>query len=236
MMLAQVARRPDAAPKAVFYHDVGKSYTPMGTDAAIFWRHVEALKADGVGAGHLVCFDDGFRGVWDAREEFRRRGVKPLAFLAIRLVGRAGHLTWDEARTLERECGFRFGCHTWSHQTLAGDMIDESPKAERTEEWFRRELVDSKAEIERQLGHAVDELCFPAGNFSADVVKRCAAAGYRRLYASYPGNLPTDDPAPGETVVVPRCLVQDFGAFDFKLALKGGMMAFYGRHRARHES
>jgi len=248
LMLLAVLRHRDCAPKVVFYHDVGTRYTPMGTDARVFWEHMACLKranaalarrsataANGEPQVHQVCFDDGFRGIWDWREKFRETGTRPTVFVAIRLIGLSGYLTWDEIRTLQGEYGFSFQCHTWSHQTLAGGMIDESPVEERTEAWFHRELVESKRELERRLNagavvgerHKVDALCFPAGNFSDEVVARCKAAGYGKVYASYPGNITAE-------YLQPRNLVQDFGSFDFRLALAGGMMAFYGRYHSRH--
>lgn len=235
----------DKARKVVFYHDIGKKNTSMGTNPDVFMKHLEVeswrLKVEG--RRDLICFDDGFRGVWDYRDELEKivgAGVKVIVFIAVRLVGQPGYLTWDEIRTLNREYGIDFQCHTWSHQTLVGEMIDESPKEERTEEWYKRELVESKEEIERQLNLGereegerlrekvvVDELCFPVGNFSDDVIERCKAAGYRKVYASYPGNI-TDD------YVQPRCLVQDLGVMGFKAVLNGGMNPMKSRYLAMH--
>lgn len=245
----------DKSPKVVFYHDIGKKWTPMGTSPQMFFKHmrviVESCKLKVEGEGHMVAFDDGFRGVWEYRDELEKivGGVKVIVFIAVRLVGQPGYLTWDEIRTLNREYGIDFQSHTWSHQTLAGEMIDESPIEERTEEWYKRELVESKTEIERQLNLwredvescrlkvegcgeerkrvVVDELCFPVGNFSDDVIRRCKAAGYRKVYASYPGNI-TDD------YIQPRCLVQDLGVMGFKAVLNGGMNPMKNRYLAMH--
>ena len=214
--------RRDARPKVVFYHDVGTEWTPMGTPRQLFWVHMKLLRKEDV-----VCLDDGFRGAWDAREQFKAMGLHPRISVAPRLVGTMGYLNWDELRTLQRDYGFSVISHSWSHQTLAGLMIDESPKEERTEAWYRRELVESKQEIERQIGCAVDELCFPVGNFSDDVIRRCQEVGYRKVYASYPGNKV-------EEYVQPRCLCQDLGPLAFKAVLNGGMMVFKKRYFNKH--
>ena len=227
MMLAYAVLREDCRLKIVFYHDIGTDNTPMGTPTKLFWAHMAVLKK--VDGGHRVAFDDGFRGIWAERENLKREGVRPLVFLPIRLIGMPGYLTWDEVLVLQNEYGFDFQCHTWSHQTLAGEYIDESPIEPRTEEWYKRELVDSKAELERRLKKKVEGLCFPAGMFSEEVVARCAAAGYSRLYASYPGNIP-----PESELIIPRNLVQDFGLPAFKTVLRGGMMAFEKRYRRLH--
>ena len=122
-----------------------------------------------------------------------------------------------------------FQCHTWSHQTLAGPWNDEvaKPAGGRTDEWYKHELVDSKTELERRLGRKVSALCFPVGYYSEDVVSRCKAAGYEKVYASYPGNV-TDE------YVQPRCLVQDLSADAFRAVLDGGMNPLKSRYMRKH--
>ena len=128
----------DCEPKVVFYHDVGKRYTPMGTEPYVFWAHRKCLRA-----GDVVCFDDGFRGLWDEREKLGvlscELRVKIIVFLAVGFVGRSGYFTWDEIRELQDKYGVEFQCHTWSHQTLVGPYNYEVPEPVngRTEEWYR---------------------------------------------------------------------------------------------------
>lgn len=224
---AVIAR--DASPKVLFYHDVGRTYTPMGTPGKVFWAHMKRLRT-----GDVVCFDDGFRGIWDYREQLavsrQRVAVKVIVFLAIGLVGKLGYLTWDEIKELQDKYDVEFQCHTWSHQTLAGPYNDEvaEPVNGRKEKWYRHELVDSKAELERQLGKKVTALCFPVGYFTGDVIRRCKAAGYEKVYASYPGDI-TDN------YIQPRCLVQDMSVFEFKCVLSGGMNWLRPRYLRRHK-
>lgn len=218
----------DTRTKVVFYHDIGKKWTPMGTAEYVFWKHMGLLRE-----GDVVCFDDGFRGIWDNREQLAvsrsRLAIKVIVFLAVGLVGKPGHLTWDEIRELQDKYGIEFQCHTWSHQTLIGPWNDEEPVPEegRTEAWYRHELADSKAELERRLKKNVTCLCFPVGHFSDDVIRRCKETGYDKVYASYPGNVSAD-------YIQPRCLVQDLSVCAFKSVLKGGMMILKNRFLRRH--
>jgi len=103
----------DDSPKVVFYHDIGKKWTPMGTDVDVFSEHVNLLRN-----GDVVCLDDGFRGVWDVREQLavssQRLGVKVIVSLAVGLVGKPGCLTWGEIRELQNKDGVEFQCHMWS--------------------------------------------------------------------------------------------------------------------------
>lgn len=227
LMALRVLFRPNTSAKVFFYHDIGVVHTSMGTKEEVFWKQMKALQRFRSGAESLVCFDDGFRGVWDFRERFRQEGITPTVFVAVRLVGQPGYLTWDEIRTLQNDYGFTFQCHTWSHQTLVGEMIDESPKEKRTEAWYHRELIESRDEISRQLGRSVEALCFPVGLFNETLVDRCRKAGYRRVYTCLPGDRT-------ETFVQSRNLVQDLDLLGFKLVLRGGLMAFRGRYLRQH--
>lgn len=219
----------DSRPKVVFYHDVGKRYTPMGTDLNVFLHHMACLRKEDV-----VCFDDGFRGLWDNREQLavsrQRLDTRVIVFLAVELVGKQGYLTWDEIRELQDKYGIEFQCHTWSHQTLVGPYNKEvqEPENGRTAEWYQHELVGSKAELERQLGKKVTALCFPVGYFSDDVIRLCKTAGYEKVYASYPGNA-TDD------YVQPRCLAQDLSVGAFNSVLRGGMSVLTSRYLKLHK-
>lgn len=227
--LCSVIKR-DPSSKIVFYHDVGTRYTRMGTPRELFWRHMEILKACNVrfNVEHRVCFDDGFRGIWDEREKFREEGIRPTVFLAVRLVGQDGYLDWFEIRELQTKYGFRFESHTWSHQTLVGPMIAESPIEERTEKWYVRELVKSRERLSLELGVDVHELCFPVGYFSDEVIARCKDAGYVKVYASYPGN------AEGR-YVCPRCLTQFSSGREFLAILMGGMRILQAWYKRQHK-
>ena len=222
----------DVRPKVVFYHDIGTTYTPMGTPADLFFAHMQHLSQ--CTEKHRVCLDDGFRGIWDHREGLRRLGIKPTVFLAVSLVGQANYLTWNEIRILQNEYGFDFQCHTWSHQTLAGPVNTDLPVPAtpdfRTDSWYHHELVDSKAEIEKKLSKRVSALCFPVGYFSDDVIRRCIEAGYQELYASYPGNRDEGKP----TGLIPRILCQSLSQTEFKLVLAGGMNRFRRHYLRRH--
>jgi len=229
-------------------------YTGMGTDAQLFWEHMaHLLEVKRTGEGeqsnkqfHVVAFDDGFRGIWDGRERFRTMGIRPIVFVAIDLVGKPGYLTWDEIRTLQNEYGFGFQSHTWSHQTLIGPVNTDLPSPIspdfRTDAWYRHELIDSKAELERQLNREITSLCFPVGYFSDDVIRRCAEAGYTKLYASFPGNKEEGNsivrlissPSPLPIKLIPRCLCQSLSLAEFKFVLNGGMNPLKNRYLKKH--
>lgn len=231
----------DKSGKVVFYHDVfkDKKYTDMGTPLSMFRKHMLVARCRGWKTVDripssdkelMVCFDDGFQGLYDCRDDIKAMDLHPTIFIAVNLVGKEGYMTWKEIEELQHEYGFIFESHTWSHQTLVGRFIKGSPVANRDEAWFKHELTDSKAEIERRLGKKVTSICFPAGLFSDDIVTRCQAAGYTNLFASYPGKLPIT--AGG---VIPRHLVQGSNEREFIATLQGGLLPFKNRYLRQHK-
>ena len=232
----------DDGPKIVYYHDIGNANTLMGTPMERFRAHVGMTKLEGwtftanVPSRNrelMICFDDGFRGVLDARDFIVSEHLRPTVFIAVDLVGRPGYLTWDEILDLQED-GFIFQSHTWSHQTLAGDMIRESPIEERTDAWFDRELRRSREVLSDRLGHAIDSLCFPAGHFSDEVIRRAGEAGYRYLFASFPGKMPDRKFDSDGVIIVPRFLVQNSSNHDMKSILNGGMNPFKQHYIKQH--
>ncbi len=219
----------DDGPKVVYYHDIGKVYTDMGTPFELFKSHVECAKKNGFSFVRtladlketkqlLICFDDGFRGIWDHRQYFLIEKIFPTIFIPVDLIGRPGYLTWAEVLELQGS-GFHFEGHTWSHRPLT-----EVPKTE-----WRHELCDSKRFLEDKLCKEISCLCFPCGFFSDDVISAAREAGYRCLVASYPGCVKEDD------MLIPRHLVQTFLEEDYRLVLHGALGPLRSRYVRQHK-
>ena len=219
----------DDGPKVVYYHDVGKNYTCMGTPFELFKSHVECAKKNGFSFIRTladlkekkqlqICFDDGFRGIWDYQQYFLIEEIFPTIFIPVDLIGRLGYLTWAEVLELQG-LGFHFEGHTWSHRPLTD--VPEN-------EW-QHELRDSKCYLEDKLGKEISCLCFPCGFFSDDVISAAREAGYRYLVASYPGCVKEDD------MLIPRHLVQSFSVKDYGLVLQGALGPLRSRYIRQHK-
>ena len=218
----------DDGPKVVYYHDVGTTYTDMGTPFELLKEHVACARKVGFSFVSkledlnspkklLMCFDDGFRGLWDERVYFFQEGIYPTVFIAVDLVGQSGYLTWDEIRELQRH-GFIFQSHTWSHRPLT-DVLDEE---------LSHELADARKAIGVELGHDPDMLCFPCGMYSQKVVEAATAAGYRKLFVSYPGCVTRGE------LLVPRNLVQNLTIADFLHVVRGALCPLKNRYMRQH--
>ena len=80
-------------------------------------------------------------------------------------------MTWDELRA-HVERGVELGSHGVSHAHLT-ELADGE---------VRRELVDSKRELEEEIGRACLDFAYPYGEHDARVRALVRAAGYERAY------------------------------------------------------
>ena len=69
-------------------------------------------------------------------------------------------LSWDEVLEMSKN-GISFGAHTVTHTTLTRLPIEEA----------RREIVQSKKEIEKRLGAPCTLFAYPNGEFNAEIIE-----------------------------------------------------------------
>lgn len=126
----------------------------------------------------VLTFDDGYQDfdqfAWPILNEF---GYPATVFLVSRLIG-AGS-TWDMSlpaaalmssvtiRRLHRE-GVNFGSHTLSHCRLSQLSTAEQ----------RKEIFESKSEIENILGEQITDFCYPYGDYDLRSRDLVAEANY----------------------------------------------------------
>jgi peptidoglycan/xylan/chitin deacetylase (PgdA/CDA1 family) len=135
-----------------------------------------------------VTFDDAFRSAATVFPDLQRLGVSIQIFVCTRyaLVGapltipelagddpeQLATMNWDELRE-QAARGIAIGSHAVSHPHLTTLSEDE----------LRRELNESREEIEDRLGRPCDDLAYPYGEHDERVRAAARAAGYRRAYA-----------------------------------------------------
>ena len=129
----------------------------------------------------LVTFDDGYADVLDNAAPVLRRLRMPATMYVITdrpSLRNSGFLSWRGVSELER-AGFDIGSHTVTH----------SPLTSLSEHQVREELVRSRRELERHLGHPVQWLAYPHGAVDARVVEIARRAGYVLGVTSSPGSV-----------------------------------------------
>ncbi len=232
--LADLALRLAGAPPrarcvALYYHGI-----PDGRRAEFAWQMDELLRcATPVAAGAtcapdaggrlaMLTFDDGFRSFTErALPELRARGIPAALFVPAGYVGRApewlagtGHADEGEAVLGAEEVRrlppglVTVGSHTLTHARLSG-LADGD---------VRRELVESRAWLERLLGRRVTLLSLPHGDFDARVLELAREAEYARVFTVTPRLADLGD---GE-FVTGRCPASaDDWRVEFRLKVRG---------------
>jgi peptidoglycan/xylan/chitin deacetylase (PgdA/CDA1 family) len=136
----------------------------------------------------FASFDDAFRSAASVFPALERLGVPIQIFVCSGYAGNGAPLmipelagdepaelatmTWDELRAHAAR-GVAIGSHGVSHAHLTRLSDDE----------VRRELTESKQQIEDELGGSCAELAYPYGDHDERVRRAARAAGYERAYA-----------------------------------------------------
>ncbi len=135
-----------------------------------------------------ATFDDAFRSAATVFPALERLGVSVEIFVCTKyaLIGapltipelagddpaQLATMSWDELGEHAAR-GIAIGSHAVSHPHLTALPADE----------LRRELRDSKEEIEHRLGRPCPDLAYPYGEHDGRVRAEARAAGYARGYA-----------------------------------------------------
>ena len=126
----------------------------------------------------IITIDDGYRSAYDiAYPVLKKYGFTAALFIYTDYVGVSkSAITWDQLREMKTD-GFEVGSHTISHCDLTKKMAGESypDYIER----IKREIVDSKQIIDKELTQ--DTFCFayPYSRYNASVLNLCEQAGYK---------------------------------------------------------
>lgn len=186
-------------PLVLCYHAVSDGWDhALALRPAAFERQVQSLLDRGfhpvdaseaiAGSGRLlhVTFDDAYTSISGALDFLERLGVPATIFAATAFADEGRPLDvpelaadaiahpdeletmdWDELRALA-DRGFEIGSHTVSHPHL--------PRL--TEAEIDRELLESRARCEDQLGRPCRYLAYPYGEHDARVKSLAERAGY----------------------------------------------------------
>jgi peptidoglycan/xylan/chitin deacetylase (PgdA/CDA1 family) len=190
--------RPRPGLRILYYHRVSTERDPLAVTPTAFRRQMEALAASGQRVVDLyelddlrlspgeaavaLTFDDGYRDVLaNGLPVLRELGFASTVFVVPGAIAGTTRFPWypegampsvagwDELRAEERAGLVRFEPHTVTHPVLTSLSREDA----------RREIADSKAEVETELGRPARLFCYPGGYYSPREVELVRACGLR---------------------------------------------------------
>ncbi len=131
----------------------------------------------------MLSFDDGYLDNYtNAYPIMKKYGFTATIFVVTNLVGRDPRfMNWDQAREMQQE-GFVFGSHTVNHVVLTKLSSEEA----------LNELVDSRLEIEQQLGKPPLYFAYPTGAYNMQIEDLVRRAGYKAAFTIRYGQVGQD--------------------------------------------
>lgn len=185
--------------------------------ASDFRAQMEFLKANGwqglsVGqslsypGGRFVTitFDDGCEtDLIAAAPILRDTGFNATFFITSGKLETRGYLSHIQLQELS-SLGFEIGCHSMTHLYLT-DLDDDS---------LRREVCDSKTQLEQIIQQSVDHFSCPGGRYNRRVIALAREAGYKSVSTSLIRiNSPDTDPFTlGRIAMFKDCSLNAFAA------------------------
>ena len=154
------------------------------------------LKGERQGRVVGITFDDGYQNnLVNALPVLRKHGFTATCYAVSSMIG--GTNSWDKGLVAEKplmtesdwrawiDAGMDVGSHTRTHADLSSLDMESA----------RRQIFDSKSELERTLNCEVRHFCYPYGRFRAEHSQQANAAGYITATSSRRGRAtPEDDP------------------------------------------
>ncbi len=149
----------------------------------VIWKtKLDTLELGELGTYHLTSADDRLRVADTVTARLKEVPVKKRDELIDRLVrlngvdipsnlGKELVLSWDEIKEMSKN-GVSFGAHTVSHPILTRLPLDMA----------RKEILESKRHIEKELDQEVTTFCYPngePGDFNDDIEEILKSNGFR---------------------------------------------------------
>ena len=141
----------------------------------------------------VLTFDDGYASHFDiVAPLLLRYRFTGTFFVTVDLIGRKGHLTWEQLRKLVF-LGMEIGSHAMS----------DAPLTSHTPEALKVEVTRSRQILEERLGVPIRAIAAPRGFWNAWVAEAVRRAGYDAAWLSTIGtNGPETNPIALRRVVV----------------------------------
>lgn len=200
---AETGKASERGVPILLYHRFGSvAADSMTVTTPVFESHLKTLAENGyriiplsglmamlLGGGVpeeardvVLVADDAHLSVYTTAYPLLRKYNAPMTlFIYPSAVSNASYaMTWEQLRELKASGLFEFQSHTLWHPNFKKERSRLQPA--EFDQFVRRQLAQSRARIEKELGVQVDLLAWPFGIFDADLMARAEAAGYRAAF------------------------------------------------------
>ncbi len=135
----------------------------------------------------VLTFDDGYEDFyWNALPILKKYNVKATLYVIYNFIGRQGtppYLTVKELEEIKDSGLVEIGAHTLDHAYLKGLKVDVA----------RKQIFESKSNLEKLLGISVVSFAYPYGAFDKNAMDLTKAAGFTNAVSVIPGVNQSED-------------------------------------------
>ena len=156
----------------------------------------------------VISIDDGYVSGYDTAWPILKKFGYPFTmFVYINYINSGGKsISWDQLNEM-RDAGVDIESHTYSHADLRNpndkfavdkhnyELIQKDVQTLGPDGWLRKEIVDSKAVLEKQLGIKVNCIAYPFGKYNQKVRDMVKEAGYEAAFTVYGQRISHSAPA-----------------------------------------
>lgn len=156
----------------------------------------------------IITLDDGWNSAYEnAWPILKKYGYPFTLFIYVNYVNSGGKsMTWDQLAEM-RDGGVDIECHTFTHGDLRSPLrrtsvdkktmgiIENDIKTLGMDGWMRKEIVEAKQVLEKQLGIKCNAFAYPFGNFNQKARDLVKEAGYEAAFTVYGRQLHFSSPS-----------------------------------------
>ncbi|MDP2939204.1 MAG: polysaccharide deacetylase family protein [Candidatus Omnitrophota bacterium] len=127
----------------------------------------------------VITSDDGYDDNYlYAFPVLKKYGFPATIFIIEKHIGvTSGFLNYAQIKEMEKN-HISFGSHTINHVYLP---------SVKSEEGLRNEIIGSKKNLEKKIGHRIDFICFPLGGYNEHIIELVKQAGYVAAFTTNRG-------------------------------------------------
>jgi peptidoglycan/xylan/chitin deacetylase (PgdA/CDA1 family) len=173
----------------LMYHsfDAGRTKTYAAVAAQVFYKQMRFIKQNGyrvIGLDEycrllrerkpvarnyvVITIDDGYKDNLEAIKILKNFGFPATIFIIADRIGTPGYLSQEDINWFLANTKIKIGSHTLTHPGLA--YISQAQ--------LKKEIVDSKKELEALFSEPVSTIAYPTGVFNEEVLREAEFAGY----------------------------------------------------------